>query len=102
MKSVMLCDQETTINIYRDEDTAEVYTCDTTMMTKLDRRCKEYPDVYRLVRQDEYGKWYELPKSRISFRGPARVVSDEERQKIRERFERTGGFGRITGKGDTL
>ena len=58
--------------------------------------------MYRLVRQDEYGKWYELPKSRISFRGPARVVSDEERQKIRERFERTGGFGRITGKGDTL
>ena len=33
----MLCDQETTINIYRDEDIAEVYTCDTTMMTKLDR-----------------------------------------------------------------
>lgn len=86
MKSVSAAEQETIINYFRDEKGAEVYTCDTLVMAKLDKMCRKFPDVYKLVRENDYGKFYAVPKDRIAFRPPNREVSDEERQKLRERF----------------
>lgn len=37
-------EQETTINISRDEDTASIYTSDNTMITKLKNLWKTYPN----------------------------------------------------------
>ena len=72
---VMIEEQETTISIYRDSDTAEIYTSDSTMMTKLDKRVRENPDSWKCVRVETMGggaevvaKWYECPKRLISFR----------------------------------
>lgn len=73
--SVMIEEQETTISIYRDRDIAEIYTSDSTMMTKLDKRVRENPDAWTCARVDTIGggaevvgKWYECPKKLISFR----------------------------------
>lgn len=73
--SVMIEEQETTISIYRDSDVAEIYTSDSTMMTKLDKRVRENPDAWHCVRVDTVGggaevvgKWYTCPKRLISFR----------------------------------
>ena len=73
--SVMIEEQETTISIYRDSDTAEIYTSDSTMIAKLDKRVRENPDVWKCVRVETMGggaevvaKWYECPKRLISFR----------------------------------
>lgn len=72
---VMIEEQETTISIYRDGETAEIYTSDSTMMTKLDKRVRENPESWRCVRVETMGdgaeivaKWYECPKRLISFR----------------------------------
>ena len=73
--SVMIEEQETTISIYRDGETAEIYTSDSTMMTKLDKRVRENPEAWKCVRVETIGdgaeivaKWYECPKRLISFR----------------------------------
>lgn len=44
------CDQETTINTFRDDDYAVVYTCDNIMLTKLRRLQKSNPKLIRLLR----------------------------------------------------
>jgi len=38
--SVPVCEQETVIQISRDSDKMEIWTSDTTMMTKLDKLCE--------------------------------------------------------------
>ena len=67
----MLDDQETTINILRTDDTLELYTADSTMVTKLNKFVKNFPDVYKF-RQGEYGSgvFYTFPKNLLSFRSP--------------------------------
>ena len=102
MKSVSLDEQETTINFCRDTDIAAVYTSDTTVMTKLDRKCREFPDVYRVVQQDDYGKWYEFPKSRIGFKPPARELSERQRENLRVLNARGGKKTKATSEDDTL
>lgn len=73
--SVQVNEQETTVSMYRDSDEAEIYTSDTTVMTKLDRKVKEHPDEWKCVRVETMGagaevvdKWYSCPKKLISFR----------------------------------
>lgn len=73
--SVQLNEQETIVSMYRDSDEAEVYTSDTTVITKLDRKVKEFPDVWKCIRVETMGngaevvgKWYRCPKKMISFR----------------------------------
>ena len=90
-------EQETTINILRSEDGAEIYTSDTTMMTKLDKLCKTSPEFYRLESYVEsygktVGKLYKVEdKKLISFRGkkrPGRSYTDEEKAEVAERFKK--------------
>ena len=45
--SVSLYEQETTISFRRVDDFATVWTSDTTVMTKLDRMCRESPENYK-------------------------------------------------------
>lgn len=45
-KSVPVYEQETHISYMRDEQFAKVYTSDTTQMTKFDKRCKDFPDMW--------------------------------------------------------
>lgn len=71
-------EQETTINIYRDEPLAKIYTSDPTIESTLDRMCKKYPGSYELISENEYGAFYKMDK-KLLFRAP-RTCSDEQRE----------------------
>lgn len=82
---VPTAEQESTINIFRDSDVAKVYTSDTTMITKLDKMVAKQPDKYKIVKQDEYGKWYEFPKKLLRF-ASEREYTDEQREQMHQRL----------------
>ena len=91
-KSVPVYEQETHISYMRDEQFAKVYTSDTTQMTKFDKRCKDFPDMWMCVSNDGYSKSYICKdKSMISARGKKaerqkRELTDEEREIIKKRL----------------
>ena len=90
-KSVPIYEQETHISYMRDEEFAKVYTSDTTQMTKFDKRCKDFPDMWTCVSNDGYSKSYICKdKSMISARGKKieRKMSDEQREAARERMSK--------------
>lgn len=70
---VMFEEQETVINIMRTDDYAEIYTSDSTMMTKLDKCVTENPKQWFVSKQETVlgkvvSKTYICPKKFISFR----------------------------------
>lgn len=60
-----------------------VYTRDKAVMRKFDTLVADYPDTYKLIRQDEVSKIYSFPKSYINYRKP-RAVNTEQREKARQ------------------
>lgn len=88
-KSVPIYEQEAHISYMRDEQIVKVYTSDTTQMTKFDRRCKDFPDMWQCVSDDGYGKCYICrDKSLISARGKKvkREMTDEQREAAKRRM----------------
>lgn len=80
--SVMLEEQETIINWTRGDECAEIYTSDTTTMTKLDRMCKEHPESWsvidsKTVEKKIVSKTYKCPRMFISFRGSRRKTNQK-------------------------
>lgn len=70
---VELSEQETIINIMRTEDRAEIYTSDSTMITKLDRKVKENPGIWKILEENTVSgkivsKTYGCPKKLVSLR----------------------------------
>lgn len=94
---IALNEQETTVNFFRDTDTAEVYTSDTTVMTKLDKLVKsgDCPD-WELVEEHHsqtgelVAKTYRTKKRLISFRSTivTRTLTDEQRAVMGERLKK--------------
>lgn len=73
IKNTPVDEQETTINICRDDKFAYIYTCDNTMLTKLRRVQAKNPEAYVVTRvfycNDEIsGVEVRVPKRLISFR----------------------------------
>lgn len=88
---VSIEEQEVCINMMRDEDFATIYTSDSTYMTKLDRLCRESPDMYSLIQDTGRGKKYLLKdKTLISFRSKktTRVMTDEQKKASAERLRK--------------
>lgn len=91
-KSVPVYEQETHISYMRDEQFAKVYTSDTTQMTRYDKLCKQYPDMWSCVSDDGYSKSYMCKdKKMISARGKRakrqkRELTDEELEVLRKRL----------------
>ena len=54
-------------------------------MRKLDTLVANFPDTYKLVKQDEVSKTYSFPKSFVSYRKP-RAVSMEKREQARKKI----------------
>lgn len=88
-------EQETTISFSRDGSEADVWTSDTTMMTKLDKRCIESPNEYKCVEVGKSldglltNKRYTIKnKKLVSFRSATvkREMTDEQRAKAAERL----------------
>lgn len=89
-------EQETHINFSRGDSRAEIYTSDTTMMTKLNKLI-ELPDtewklerVSKLGNGEVIGKTYSCPVEFISFRTKrsSRKFTEEEKKAISERFRK--------------
>ena len=55
-------------------------------MRKLDTLVANFPDTYKLVKQDEVSKTYSFPKSFVSYRKP-RAVSMEQREQARKKLD---------------
>ena len=96
--NIPLSEQETTINILRDSEKVDIWTNDSTMMTKLDKMCKTSPENYQCKRIDHFSdgtiadKEYTIAdKGLVSFR-PARMkkeLTQEQRAIAAERARRT-------------
>lgn len=95
--SVMLSEQETTINFYRDSPFADIYTSDTTVMTRLDKLAENQncPD-WQLIKVEKsrdgkiVGKCYRTKKRLVSFRSTIveRTMSEEEKEEMRFRMQK--------------
>lgn len=84
---VPLFEQETVINIMRDENIAHICTSDSTMITKLEHRCESNPDEWKKVDENPEYKFYECPKNFISFRSKkivGRERTEEEKRRSAE------------------
>lgn len=88
-KSVPVFEQETHISYMRDEEFAKVYTSDTTQMTRYDKLCRQFPDMWECVADDGYSKSYICQdKSMISSRGKKRKISDAQKEAMGERMRK--------------
>lgn len=81
-------EQETVIQFDRNGTVCHVYTTDSTMMTKLDKKYKRVKQDY--VNGKPIAAYYEFDKRLLSFRSKVmkKNLSDEEKKKARERLDR--------------
>ena len=71
--NVSLEEQETHITWSRGDKYAQIYTSDSTTMTKLDRKVKEHPEVWSILSTESVSgeivsKTYKCPRKLVSFR----------------------------------
>lgn len=95
--AVGLNEQETTINFSRTGSGLDIWTSDTTMMTRLDHLCETAPENYKCVETSHFkldpeniaSKRYVVSdKSLLSFRSKKveRELTEEQREELRERM----------------
>jgi hypothetical protein len=79
-------EKETIILFNDDSDMATVYTCNRSIINKLQGFCDKNPNTYKLTKSDECSKTFEMPKKMVSFRSKKvtnnRVMSEEHKQKM--------------------
>lgn len=78
-------EQETIIRFSRCEDVATIWTCDSTMITKLENLL-EHGEGYTLVRRDETSMKVAAPKVLIRLRSRKRHMTDEQKAQAAERM----------------
>lgn len=76
-------EQEVVINLNADEDMATVYSANPAWIRKMDKLVQEFPEVFRVKRQTEISRTYELPKKLVRI-GKPRELSLAQK----ENFER--------------
>ena len=74
-------EQEVVINFNADEDTATVYSSNPAWIRKMDALVREFPDVFRIKRQTEVSKTYEMPKKYVRI-GKPRELSPAQRENL--------------------
>lgn len=75
-------EQETIINFNEEEKTAAVYTYNKAIIKMLDKLSLDYPNMFKLIRIDKYGKHisksYEIPKKYVKIKKP-KILSDAQK-----------------------
>jgi hypothetical protein len=74
-------ERETYFNYDDSSDICYIYTCNKTLMKKLDAFCKKHPEIYKLVKEDECSKSYTTKKKYVSVRAP-KTISKEHKAKL--------------------
>lgn len=87
MSNLTKQEMETIINFDDSSNEAIIYTCNKSIMRKLDKNCAKCPEQYKLVKEDEYSKTYTTSnKKNIKF-GIKRVLTEEQKEKLRSTFK---------------
>lgn len=76
-------EQEVVINFNADEDVATVYSANLSWIRKMDVLVREFPDVFRIKRQTEVSKTYEMPKKYVRI-GRTRELSASQRENLKK------------------
>lgn len=74
-------EQEVVINFNADEEMATVYSANPSWLRKMDALVTEFPDTFRLIRQTEISKTYEMPKRLVRI-GKPRKLSSAQRENL--------------------
>lgn len=94
--SMSRAEQETIITIGALDKTADVCTNDPAYWRKLDKKCEQHPDEYKLtkIHRTKDGlilcKWYSVPRKLVRFGTPTapRELTEEQRAAVRERLKK--------------
>lgn len=89
-------EQETIITIGALDTVANICSNDPTYWRKLDKKCEEHPNEYKLtkIHRTKDGlilcKWYEVPRKLVRFGTPTvpRELTEEQRAAARERLKK--------------
>ena len=86
--TIPIAEQELHINYCPDEmgKTCEIYTTIPWAMKFLDRMISEYPNDFKLVKDDQYSITATVPFKLVKPRAP-RHYSEEQKQALRERLD---------------
>ena len=71
------------INFNADDDMATVYSANPAWIRKMDKLCREFPDVFYAKRWAENSKTYEVPKKYIRI-GKPRELSSAQRENLEQ------------------
>ncbi len=74
-------EQEVVINFNADEDKATVYSANLSWIKKMDALTREFPGTFRLTRQTETSKTYEVPKKYVRI-GKPRELSSAQKENL--------------------
>ena len=74
-------EQEVVINFNADGEMATVYCANPSWLRKMDALVTEFPDTFRLIRQTEISKTYEMPKRLVRI-GKPRELSSAQRENL--------------------
>ena len=60
--------EKETIALFNEgEDTAEIYTFNKKLISKIRNKCEQHPDIFRITKEDNHGGvTCQLPKKRLS------------------------------------
>jgi hypothetical protein len=86
-------ERETVVGWADDLKLAEITTFNRSLITKLKKLSKDYPDTYKLKNEGNVDGSpyveYEFPKRLVSFRSPTkRKMSDEQKQAASDRMKK--------------
>lgn len=79
-------EQEVVINFNADEDTATVYSSNPAWIRKMNALVREFPAVFRIKRQTEVSRTYEMPKKYVRIGKPRKLshAQKENLEKMRD------------------
>lgn len=82
-------EQEIHLNSSRDQDTIQFYCSDTTWITKMDKKVKNAPHLFKVIAENEVSKTYEFPKRLLTIRNSitAHQYSEEQRREMGARLQ---------------
>lgn len=86
--SVSILEQETHISFMRNDESAVIYTSDTTMITKFDKLVEKNPDEWTVLEETENGKTYKAPVGLVSYRSKSKKMTAEQKKELSERAKK--------------
>lgn len=85
---VPMDERETTIAFYKDDELAEVFTSDSTVVTKLNKMVEKHPEVYLWRQNVRKGSvFYTFPKELIRFASPPSKQKREQGKRLAQSIQ---------------